>query len=156
DTDRTDDGLGMLPELVTVLLDAEGGDAMPGGSEEVTAPGASGADDDLALPEDLEAALELLVDEHLADPGGQGRALDPEALRRLVEALGGDALGQARADLLAQAGLYVTQLVGKRLAEAVRDAKAPEVAARDPLRRAPRAGVAESAVFVYDEWDHLI
>jgi nitric oxide reductase activation protein len=49
----------------------------------------------------------------------------------------------------------VTQLVGKRLADAPRLPAAPAI--RDAARSAtPRTETAAAAVFVYDEWDHLI
>ncbi len=153
DAGGVEEGLGMLPELVTLLLDAGAGDAMPGGCEESLAGGAPAPDED-DLPADLRDALTLLVDQELGDAGG-GRPLDAETLRRLVETLGAEALGQARGDLLAQAGLYVTQLVGKRLA-AGRASPADREPARDSLRRAPHPGAESTAVFLYDEWDHLI
>src|SRR5262249_20017445 len=116
DTGAADEGLGVLPDLVTVLLDAGSGATPPGDGEAGRPGGVAGAGDDEPLPDDVQEALTLLVDEHLGDITKGGRALDPEALRRLIETLGTQALAQARGDLLAQAGLYLTQLVGKRLA----------------------------------------
>src|SRR5262249_39245401 len=115
DVERADDGLGVLPDLVTILLDAEAGDGPPGATEGAEhAAGAAPPDD--TLPAELRDSLSMLVDQELGDVGG-GRPLDPEALRRLLEAAGETALGQGRGDVVAQAGLYVTQLAGKRLAE---------------------------------------
>ena len=156
DTDRAAIGLGVLPDLVTVLLDAGPGDGLPSGAEDAVSGGPSLPTERDALPDDLRDALTLLVDEQLGDAGGDGFSLDPETLRRLVEALGADALGQARGDLSAEAGLYVTQLVGKRLAEAGDDPVPPATVPRDRLRRGPRPAAADAAVFVYDEWDHVI
>jgi nitric oxide reductase NorD protein len=155
DTGGADEGASMLPDLVTVLLDAEPGDALPGDDE--AGPGRLAADrDDEALPAELEEALALLVDEHLGEDGGAGRPIDPEALRRLIETLGTRALGQARGDLLAQAGLYVTQLIGKRLAADDAALLGGAGAVREPLRSPGRPGATAPVVFVYDEWDHLI
>lgn len=152
---RGDVGLGVLPDLVTVLLDAGPGDGLPGNANDTTTGGASPADARDALPDDLRDALTLLVDEQLGDTGASGMALDPETLRRLLETLGPEALGQGRGELSAQAGLYVTQLIGKRLSE-VRDDPAPAAGPRGSLRGVPRPAVADAAVFVYDEWDHVI
>ena len=129
-------GLGVLPDLVTVLLDAGPGDGLPSGAEDAVSGGPSLPTERDALPDELRDALTLLVDEQLGDAGGDGFSLDPETLRRLVEALGADALGQARGDLSAEAGLYVTQLVGKRLAEAGDDPVPPATVPRD--RRSTR------------------
>ncbi len=154
DAANGDEGLGVLPDLITVLLDAGPGDAPASGDE--PGPALVAADADGApLPPALEDALTLLVDEHLDDAGGAGAPLDAEALRRLIESLGAQALGQAHGDLLAQAGLYVTQLIGKRLVAS--DAPpADGTPAREPLRATPRPRAADSVAFVYDEWDHLI
>ena len=155
DTERADVGLGVLPDLVTVLLDAGPGDGVPGGEPDTTIGGPSLAGCLARLPDDLREALTLLVDEQLGDSGASGMALDPETLQRLLETLGAEALGQSRGELSAQASLYITQLIGKRLSEAP---DAPEPATRSPerLRRAPRPPAVEAAVFVYDEWDHVI
>jgi nitric oxide reductase NorD protein len=149
-------GLGELPDLVTVLLDAAPGEGAPGGTDDAAGGGPALADDRDTLSDELRDALTLLVDEQLGDAGGAGLPLDPETLRRLVEALGAEALGQSRGDLSAEAGLYVTQLVGKRLSEAADDQVPPATAARDRPRRGPRPAAADAAVFVYDEWDHVI
>jgi hypothetical protein len=154
DVERADDGLGVLPDLVTILLDAEAGDGPPGATEGAEhAAGAAPPDDD-TLPAELRDALSLLVDRELGDVGG-GRPLDPEALRRLLEAAGETALGQGRGDVVAQAGLYVTQLAGKRLAER---ATPPAAGARaqDAIGGGLRPAAGEAAVFFYDEWDHVI
>jgi nitric oxide reductase NorD protein len=145
----------VLPELVTLLLDAEPGEDVPSGVDgDPNAAGMAALPDDDDLPADLEEALSLLVDQELGDASG-GRPLDAEALRRLAEALGAEAMAQARGDVGAQAGLYVTQLVGKRLADARRSptGSAPRDAGRSGR---PGAGATNEAVFVYDEWDHLI
>ena len=150
-----DEAGSVLPDLVTLLLDVEAGDELPGGVDgDLVATGVGDAPDDDAPPADLEESLSLLVDQELGDAGG-GRPLDAEALRRLVEALGADALAQARGDIATLAGLYVTQLVGKRLEDTPR---APVESAQVDARRdgTPRSGAADAAVFVYDEWDHLI
>ncbi len=157
DLEGTEQGLGVLPDLVTVLLDAGAGGGVPNTGDDVgddLAPGGPASPADDGLPAALEDALTLLVDAELGEGGG-GRPLDPEALRRLLEMLGADALGQARGDVLAQAGLFVTQLVGKRLAEArppVASDTPPQVVAGVPRRLRADA----SPVFLYDEWDHLI
>ncbi len=154
DAERTDDGLGVLPELVTILLDAGAGDGPPGSAEDATHAAAASVPDDDTLPAELRDALTLLVDRELGDVGG-GRPLDPEALRRLLEAAGAEALGQGRGDVLAQAGLYVTQLAGKRLSERTTP---PATGARPPdaVAATLRPATGDAAVFFYDEWDHLI
>ncbi len=82
-----------------------------------------------------------------------GRALTPEELRRLVEA--GVPLGQGEGTGPAQAGLYVTQLAGKALADAKRSPGRPgEPPAVRPARAHP--AFPGAAVFTYDEWDYLI
>jgi hypothetical protein len=155
DTADTDERLGVLPDLITVLLDAGPGDALPGTVDEGHPGALASQADDARLPPPLEDALARLVDQHLGDAGGAGLPLDADALRRLMEALGPQALGQAHGDLLAQAGLYVTQLIGKRLAAS--DAPFPPGdVAREPVRTPPRPGASSPTVFVYDEWDHLI
>jgi nitric oxide reductase NorD protein len=145
---------GVLPDLVTILLDAEAGDGPPGSAEDTMRGPAAAAPDDDPLPAELRDALTLLVDEELGDVGG-GRPLDPEALRRLLEAARDTALGQGRGDVVAQAGLYVTQLAGKRLAGR---ATPPAAGARqqDAVGGGLRPAAGEAAVFFYDEWDHLI
>ena len=51
----------------------------------------------------------------------------------------------------------MTQLVGKRLAERRRrSGSAGDGPARRGCAAAPRPAAADAAVFVYDEWDHLI
>ncbi len=158
DAGRNEHGLGMLPELVTLLLDAGPDDAI-GGAEEA-APGRlagvpEAAEDDAAPPA-LDDAPALLVDQELDGAGG-GRPLDAEALRRLIETLGADALAQSRGDTAGQAGLYVTQLIGKRLAEAARsDAPAADAMPHAGRRTLPGTTGADDAAFLYDEWDHLI
>ena len=155
DTGGTDEGLGVLPDLVTMLLDAGPGDALRSDGDEASPGGMAAEAEDTPLPPALEEALTLLVDEHLGEAGAAGLPLDAEALRRLIETLGPQALGQAHGDVLAQAGLYVTQLIGKRLAAS--DAPgAAGAAAREPLRATPRPGATTPMAFVYDEWDHLI
>lgn len=153
--ERGEQGLGVLPELITLLLDPAPGDEVPTGAADggLTGPAAAGDDDEPPIAAD--DAVSLLVD-HLADDAGAGRPIDAETLRRLVEALGADALAQARGDALARAGLYVTQLVGKRLAEAGRrtDARPVPIAA---IRAVPsRPEPDGDPVYRYDEWDHLI
>src|SRR4030095_2794097 len=65
DTGGADEGAGMLPDLVTVLLDAEPGDALPGDGDEA-GPGRVAADrDDEALPAQLEEGPAPLVGRHL-------------------------------------------------------------------------------------------
>src|SRR5262249_10833675 len=97
---------GALPELGTILLGAGAGDG-PRGSDEDAVRAATTAPDEATLPAELRDALTLLVDQEFGDVGG-GQPLDPETLRRLLEAAGAEALGQGRGDVLAQAGLYVT------------------------------------------------
>jgi nitric oxide reductase NorD protein len=155
DTAGGDEGLGVLPDLVTELLDAGAGDALPAAGDEGLPGATASRADDAPLPPALEEALTLLVDQQLDDAGVSGFPLDADALRRLIETLGPQALGQAHGDLVAQAGLYVTQLIGKRLAAKDR-ATPPADRMREPLRTAPRPNVPSPTVFVYDEWDHLI
>jgi nitric oxide reductase NorD protein len=155
DTGASDEGLGVLPELITVLLDAGAGEALPGEAADLEPGGALAAREDAPLPPAVEDALTLLVDEQFGDAGRTGLPLDAQALRRLLEALGPQALGQARGELLAQAGLYVTQLIGKRLA-ASDSPTASGAATREPLRSLPRGRGGTPIVFVYDEWDHRI
>ena len=53
DTDRAAIGLGVLPDLVTVLLDAGPGDGLPSGAEDAVSGGPSLPTERDALPDDL-------------------------------------------------------------------------------------------------------
>jgi hypothetical protein len=140
-------------DLLPLLLDEYGGDAVPGDGDAVTAggDGADEADGPLpALPEDLSLTLDELLGD-LPDTAG----LSPEELLRLLEAGADLEMAQGRGQLARQLGLYVTQLVGKRLAERAtlatldRGGTGP-LGVRRPHRDEARA------VYLYDEWDHGI
>jgi hypothetical protein len=103
------------------------------------------------LPDDLVLALgESLGD--LPDAAG----LSADELRRLLEAGVDMELAQGRGQLAQQLGLYVTQLLGKRLAEraALAAFDATGIGSSVVVRLAHRD--AASAVYLYDEWDHAI
>src|SRR6185436_1773918 len=98
--------------LLPLLLDEYGGEPVNG-----DAPGVStaGDPDDVPdapakLPDDLALALGESLGE-LPDVAG----LSPEELRRLLEAGVNMELAQGRGQLAQQLGLYVTQLLGKRV-----------------------------------------
>src|SRR5262249_23184589 len=101
------------PELVTILLEAGAGDGPPGSDEDAVRAATTATPDEKALPAELRDALTLLVDQELGDVGG-GQPLDPEALRRLLEAAGAEAPGQGRGDVPAPAGPYVPQPPAQR------------------------------------------
>jgi hypothetical protein len=155
--DRRDVGPAGLPELVTLLLDADEGYGPP--ASDGPRIGAGGDDDGEAppeLPADLLEKLELLVDEHLDDAGGTGHAMTAEELERLLEAGLGMQISEASGTIAEQAGLYVTQLLGKRLAaktDPLPTAGEPPGPRRAATVRVPST---DAAVFLYDEWDHLI
>lgn len=156
DAVRPGDAGEVMPELMTLLLDAGGGEDDLVGERIDDAATALAGEDGPPLPEDLRAALELLVEEHLEDAASGGRPLGPEELRRLLESGALARLAESDGALLAQAGLYVTQLVGKRLGDAPAtpaDVGAGILPARRPLRA---FGIRETAVHLYDEWDHGI
>ncbi|MCW5890482.1 MAG: hypothetical protein KIT14_08010 [bacterium] len=151
-------GLDALPDLITVFLDAEPGE-MPLESEPGPPglPGAAGeAPDPEALPEELRERLRMLVDEHLEGDAGATRPMSAEELRRLLESGLHIQLSEAPGEVVAQAGLYVTQLLGKQLAARplARTAPAGADAARAPRRLHAPSG--DAAVFRYDEWDWQI
>src|SRR5262249_56741626 len=50
DVERADDGLGVLPDLVTILLDAEAGDGPPGAAEGAEHTAGAAPPDDDTLP----------------------------------------------------------------------------------------------------------
>lgn len=155
-TERRDLAGAMLPELITLLLDVDDGDGPPPGDGPRI--GAGGLDDDAPpeLPPDLLERLELLVDEHLDDDTGSGHAMTAEELKRLIEAGIGMQMSQATGPIAEQAGLYVTQLLGKRLAASPDPPKVgaePSAPRRTAMLRMPSS---DAAVFLYDEWDHLI
>ena len=79
-TPRTsDEGLGVLPDLVTVLLDAGAGDALPGGGDDGAggAPGGARRRRRRCRPPSRTRST-LLVDEQLGDAGGTGFPLDAD------------------------------------------------------------------------------
>lgn len=154
--ERRDAGAAVLPELITLLLDADDGEGPPMG--EGPPVGAGGGDDEPppALPADLLERLELLVDEHLDDDLGSGHAMTAEELQRLIEAGIGMQISQASGPIVEQAGLYVTQLLGKRLAAQPDPPKAGGDPSTPRLTARVRMPSSDAAVFLYDEWDHLI
>jgi len=139
-------------DLLPLLLDEYGGESVSGDGDGLTAAG----DDDgdpaplPALPEDLALALDELLGD-VPDTAG----LSPEELLRLLEAGADLEMAQGRGQLARQLGLYVTQLVGKRLAERAALATLDQtgtgpLGVRRPHRDDTRA------VYLYDEWDHVI
>jgi len=150
------------------ITDAEALDFLPllfdaGDGEGPFAPGLAEGDDAGALPvpardrppEELLRELQVLLDDRQAGDGS-GAQLSPDELRRLIESGLLKDLTQGTAEDLAGEGLYVTQLLGKLLGD------------RRELRRIGAEGVGprrvariphpadDSAVFLYDEWDHVI
>lgn len=145
-----------VPELATVLLDADAGagDApVPGGGAPVAEPDA-GDQPAEALPPELLERLALRLDEQVRAGADGAEGLSAEALRRLLERELDATIGQSRGAIACRAGLFVTQLLGKRLAEGL----------PVPPRPAPRQGVPPrrpgdgggGTTFRYDEWDYLI
>jgi hypothetical protein len=98
------------------------------------------------------ADLELLLDELSRAAAAAGRQLTVDELARLLESRLGQSLGAGPLD----AGLYVTQLVGKLLGESPE--RRPPGAAREDVAASPRPPSLHAAgeVFEYDEWDHVI
>lgn len=107
------------------------------------------------LPADVLAELQLRLGRLAEETAAAGRALTAEELRRLLEAGVMPDLGQGEGTAAPEAGLYVTQLLGKLLAK--KDASKESRSTLEGRRvAAPRAAAEGGAVFVYDEWDHVI
>ncbi len=154
--DRRDISGAVLPELISLLLDADDGEGPPAGEGPRIGAGGDGDEERPELPADLLERLELLVDEHLDDDTGSGHAMTAEELKRLIEAGIGMQISQATGPIAEQAGLYVTQLLGKRLAAQPDPPKVggdPSTPRRTATLRMPSS---DAAVFLYDEWDHQI
>jgi hypothetical protein len=158
---EADAGEGAPPLLLSaeLYLGADDDGALPGGETGMSADGdseTSPADRPATkrLPADVLAELQLRLGRLAEETAAAGRALTAEELRRLLEAGIVPELAQAEGTAAPEAGLYVTQLIGKLL---VKKDTAKESRAALERRRllAPRAAV-EGAVFVYDEWDHVI
>jgi len=148
-----DAGDAAFADLLPLLLDEEGADAVAGDGPTTgsTDDGDDGPVPPLELPHDLALALGDSLGE-LPDVAG----LSPEELRRLLDAGLDLEMAQGHGRLCRQLGLYVTQLLGKRLGE--RDALATldqgGVGAAPGLRVPHRDHA--TAVYLYDEWDHVI
>jgi nitric oxide reductase NorD protein len=145
-----------LSEYARFMLELGGGeDAFPpAGSEEGGgALGPAGNDDDPPAP--TAPDLKFDVDELLDEMVSGGRPLTADELARLVEAGVMAKLSQVEGLTPQQAGLYVTQLVGKLMATPqLRAAVRPDRHAAARPRRAPVSEA--SPVYRYDEWDHEI
>jgi hypothetical protein len=141
-------------DLLPLLLDEYGGEGIATDGPLVAGAGDDG-DDAPAAPLDLPEDLALALGESLGElPDAAG--LSPDELRRLLEAGVELEMSQGRGQLCRQLGLFVTQLMGKRLADRA------TLATLDPHGvgaalglRAPHREHA-TAVYLYDEWDHLI
>jgi len=111
--------------------------------------------DEPGLPADVLAELQLQLGRVAEETAAAGRALTAEELRQLLEAGVVPDISQGEGSAAPEAGLYVTQLLGKLLVK--KDGAKDSRAAREGRRvAAPRAAVEGGAVFVYDEWDHVI
>jgi len=143
-----------IPELATLLLDVgDTGPALDGGPSPRAGPAPA---DDLGepLPPELLEELELVLDEQLAAASDGASGFSADELRRLLEAGIVGRLGQSHGPVARQAGLFVTQLLGKRLAAGLA-LRAPTPAV-PPATPRQAAGRATGAVYQYDEWDYLI
>ena len=156
ETDENEGAGALLPELVTLMIDAAGGDEpYPGGSwDDIDGPGLAGDPVD-EVPAELAQELELLLDEQLDDPGTAGRPLTPEELQQLLEAALDTPFAQTHGTDIQQMGLYVTQLLGKRLAERP-PVTMTDTEAETPIPLRPRPTPPTAEVYLYDEWDHRI
>jgi nitric oxide reductase NorD protein len=138
-----------LPEDLLLLDDLTGGEPLdlraPGDPAEALAQARDAA-------RDAEAPVQLGDEQD--DPGGSGRPLSADELRRLLEA--GARIGQSRGELPAGEGLTITDLLGK-LPGGVPLATGEEgaVGRAGRGRRGGEDGIADRAFF-YDEWDHGI
>lgn len=145
-----------VPALATLLLEADGGagDAQPVGSMGLGRENGGDGSGAAALPPDLLERLALLLEDHVRAGLEGGAGLSAEALQRLVERALETTVGQSRGTVAAQAGLFVTQLLGKRLADGLLVSARPASRAPAPRRLAgtDRGG----ATFRYDEWDYRI
>jgi len=128
-----------------------GMEGFPAAGDESAGTSPADALDD-AAPE-IADQLRLQLGDPVGDGAGAARPLTAEELRRLVEA--GVPLAQEEGAAGTQAGLYVTQLAGKVLADKARQ-RTP--AGAPPAARPGRARHASEGtpVFYYDEWDYLI
>src|SRR5262249_57282182 len=77
DAGGTEPVLAGLPDLLTLLLDAGPGDALPGSADDTASRGPSLTDERDGLPDELRDALTLLVDEQLGDAAGETGSIDP-------------------------------------------------------------------------------
>jgi nitric oxide reductase NorD protein len=105
-----------------------------------------------SIPPELLADLELQLGELAEQAAAAGRPLTAEELARLIEAGLIPQLGRAEDPAGGQAGLYITQLIGKLLGD-----KLP----RQPTgartgRAGARPGSESGSIFFYEEWDHVI
>ncbi len=98
---------------------------------------------------DLEVQLGALAERLTA----AGRPLTAEEIARLLEAGVTPEFGPSNDPVAAEAGLFVTQLLGKLLD---RKTIARSGGARAGRSARPTLATVSGAVFVYDEWDHLI
>jgi len=101
---------------------------------------------------ELLADLQIQLGELAERMTAAGRPLTAEELMRLVESGLISQLAPGTEATFAQAGLYVTQLVGKVLGE--KPLARHSRAASSRTRSAELAGA--GPMFLYDEWDHVI
>jgi hypothetical protein len=141
-------------DLLPLLLDEYGGEAIAGDGAGVST-GDADETDTPALPIELPADLALALGESLGElPDTAG--LSPEELRRLLESGVDLEMAQGHGQLARQLGLFVTQLLGKRLGERAtlaaldRNGIGAAIGLRPPHREHA------TAVYLYDEWDHVI
>jgi hypothetical protein len=144
------------PNLIAAeqfLLDA-GDDAPAGGAaDHGPVPKVAGLATALQplSPEEV-ADLQLQLGELAEQATAAGRPLTADELARLLEAGLIPQVGPASDATLAQAGLYITQLVGKLLGE--KPLRRPAGATTG--RAAARQSSETSGVYLYDEWDRVI
>ncbi len=135
------------------LLDA-GDEAPPGGAGEDDPvrdiAGQPGSPEPLS-PDDV-ADLQLRLGELAEEATAAGRPLTADELARLLEAGLIPQVGPTRDATLAQAGLYITQLIGKLLGEKLSRRPGGATAGRPTGRHGSETG----GVYLYDEWDHVI
>jgi hypothetical protein len=116
------------------------------------ATGDGGGDRPLPLPEIIIPDLQLQLGELAERITAAGRPLTAEEIRALIDAGIVPDFGESDG-VAAEAGLFVTQLLGKMLAKRSTAPPPGAASARRGRVQAPSGG---AATFVYDEWDHVI
>lgn len=146
-----------LSEYARFMMDlGSGDDVLPRSDGDGLGGNGPPIDDPDAPPPALAPELQMMIDEQLDEAVEGGRPLDAAELERLLQSGVLPKLSQAEGLTPQQAGLYVTQLMGKLLAAQPSVVPPPRSGTAAALRRARPATVNGSAVYLYDEWDHEV